>query len=67
MIPAVTESAKDRPLRGVLTIEWSDSGSGWGATPQMSWSMVDDPPLDRSRLRLLLASLLAFAEQEDVT
>jgi len=62
----MTEPAdNDVPLRGVVTIEWVDSASGWGKPPNVDWSLSSDPVLDRLRMRLLIASVLDFLEQPE--
>ena len=56
----------DIPLRGKVEITWQDSRSGWGEEPTMGgWHWHEDTPLDPHRRRLLLASLLDWAEQHD--
>jgi len=58
------EGASEPPLRGVVEIEWSDSGTGWGADPNLGWSMRSDPVLDSIRMRLLLESVISFLDQD---
>jgi hypothetical protein len=52
------------PLRGVVSIEWSDSGTGWGANPNLGWTLVSEPTLDPIRLKLLIGSVLDFLDQQ---